>query len=314
MKTLSHIFFIAASITCVGAGEPAKWRVEVTVLDEVNQPVPSAQVWVAYGIPTGTMESNSWDRIGGVSSTNGTFSAEHANTGSYSLGIHAQKSGFYPVDLVKDLPLPGTEEAWDLKVAVTMAKVGNPIPMFVKRQESKIQKEDQPVAFDLTAGDWVAPFGAGKHPDLFFKASRKVSSESNYEAELQINFPNPGDGIAVMPPREQVNNEFIVVRTAPEQGYEAQRKWNFTAATGPEVVPGYFLRIRTQLDENGRVKSALYAKVLGDINFYVGTKAPRAGLAFTYYLNPVVNSRNLEFDPKRNLLQNLRGAEKVDAP
>jgi len=33
-----------------------------------------------------------------------------------------------------------------------------------------------------------------------------------------------------------------------------------------------------------------------------------------YYLNPTPNSRNVEFDPKQNLLKSLDPLEQVDAP
>jgi hypothetical protein len=46
----------------------------------------------------------------------------------------------------------------------------------------------------------------------------------------------------------------------------------------------------------------------------VGTKAPRAGIAFQYYLNPTPNDRNVEFDPKQNLLGGLQPFEQVNAP
>jgi hypothetical protein len=64
----------------------------------------------------------------------------------------------------------------------------------------------------------------------------------------------------------------------------------------------YFFRIRTVLDEEGNVKSACYGKIYGDF------------MDFRYYLNPTPNSRNVEFDPKRNLLQGLKPDEQVDKP
>ncbi len=56
----------------------------------------------------------------------------------------------------------------------------------------------------------------------------------------------------------------------------------------------YFFRVRTVLDEKGRVKSALYGKIYGDFN------------SFYYYLNPTPNDTNIEFDPNQNLLPNQR--------
>ena len=68
------------------------------------------------------------------------------------------------------------------------------------------------------------------------------------------------------------------------------------------------------LDDKGRVKSALYGKMHGDIRLYAGTKAPKAGMGFTYYLNPTPNDRNVEFDPSRNLFAGLKGLDLVRSP
>jgi hypothetical protein len=64
----------------------------------------------------------------------------------------------------------------------------------------------------------------------------------------------------------------------------------------------YFFRVRTVLDENGNVKSAQYGKIYGDF------------MQFRYYFNPTPNSRNIEFDPKHNLLSGLQSFEQVSAP
>lgn len=37
-------------------------------------------------------------------------------------------------------------------------------------------------------------------------------------------------------------------------------------------------------------------------------------IGMTYYFNPAVNDRNLEFDPKRNLFNNLKLEEQVRNP
>jgi hypothetical protein len=89
---------------------------------------------------------------------------------------------------------------------------------------------------------------------------------------------------------------------------------HYSTTERSESVFGYFIRVRTVLGENGNVKSALYGKIRGDFRFYAGTKAPQAGMGFDYYLNPTPNDRNLEFDPKRNLMTNLKPLEGVEAP
>ena len=37
-------------------------------------------------------------------------------------------------------------------------------------------------------------------------------------------------------------------------------------------------------------------------------------MQFSYYFNPIPNSRNIEFDPKQNRLKNLSSLETVVAP
>ena len=75
----------------------------------------------------------------------------------------------------------------------------------------------------------------------------------------------------------------------------------------------YFVRVRTVLDQQGKIVSALYGKIDGDIRFSP-IRSKTCSLMFTYYLNPTPNDRNMEFDPKRNLLTGLKDAEKVDVP
>jgi hypothetical protein len=195
-----------------------------------------------------------------------------------------------------------------------LKKIGTPIPMYAKRVETKIQKENEPIGFDLMAGDWVVPFGTGKTADMFFTAHRKIVSEREYDCELKLLFPNKGDGIAITPAEPDTGSEFVTARTAAENGYEPERILHYNNAKQPESVFGYFIRVRTVVDESGNVKSALYGKIRGDFRFYAGTKAPRAGMGFDYYLNPTPNDRNVEFDPKQNLIKGLKPTEQVDAP
>jgi phage-related protein len=64
----------------------------------------------------------------------------------------------------------------------------------------------------------------------------------------------------------------------------------------------YLFRVRTALDQQGNVVSARYGKIYGDF------------MQFTYYYNPTPNDRNIEFNPKQNLLGGLQAFERVTAP
>jgi hypothetical protein len=74
-----------------------------------------------------------------------------------------------------------------------------------------------------------------------------------------------------------------------------------------------FFRVRAEVDEDGKIKEALYGKLVGPIECGLyGTKTGK--LRLTYYLNPDVNDRNLEFDPTQNLFKNLGWFEQVKKP
>jgi hypothetical protein len=73
-----------------------------------------------------------------------------------------------------------------------------------------------------------------------------------------------------------------------------------------------FLRIRTEKDDEGRIVKAMYGKISGPIGFG-GVAAKKGTLSLTYYLNPD-STRNLEFDPERNLFKGLSSREQVREP
>jgi hypothetical protein len=97
-------------------------------------------------------------------------------------------------------------------------------------------------------------------------------------------------------------------REAPVGGYQPQWVQTDNRLPGKPIKTNrdshhnYFFRVRTILDEHGNVKSALYGKIYGDF------------MQFTYYLNPTPNHRNVEFDPKQNLLKRFGGEQAVHAP
>jgi hypothetical protein len=85
---------------------------------------------------------------------------------------------------------------------------------------------------------------------------------------------------------------------APIGGYQPQ--YDQKQMPNPDRI--YYFRVRTVVDSNGNIQSALYGKIYGDF------------MQFKYYLNPTPNDRNIEFDTKHNMLTNIESFEQVDAP
>jgi hypothetical protein len=117
----------------------------------------------------------------------------------------------------------------------------------------------------------------------------------------------------------QSGSELKLPRLAPEEGYLAE----FATAIGrvPSTLGrddskagrSYFFRVRTVRDEKGEIASALYGKIDGEIRVDV-INSKTALLLLDYYLNPESKSRNMEFDPKRNLFRTLKSTEQVTNP
>ena len=273
MKKIIALILLVLTINYVEAqSQPQyEWRFTLKVVDENGTPIAGAKAGVGY------YTHSTPAAIDGITDTNGIFIATHSVEPSglgYALGFGVDKAGYYSANQQQLLPPTYDPMKWNQTITLTLKKIGKPIPMYARKVNTKTPKEDEPIGYDLTAGDWVAPYGTGKTTDLIFTVHRKVVNEHEYDAEMKLTFPNKGDGIAIAPSQPDVGSTFKTSRTASESGYESSRTWHWSNSERPESVFGYFLRVRTVLDENGNVKSALYAKINGDINFYVGTKIP----------------------------------------
>lgn len=288
-----------------------EWSMTLKVVDEAGNPVAGAKAAVSY------FSNSEPAAIGGITDTNGILAAEHSvgpSYGGYELGFAANKPGYYSVKQVQLLGPTYDPVKWNQTITLILKKVGRPISMYAKKVETKTPAENQPVGFDLVVGDWVLPYGTGQSADLFFTVHRNVVSANQYDATVTLTFPNKTDGIAIVHTIPEVGSAFKGPRTASDSGYETNRVWHYGNSQQPKSVFGYFVRVRTVADENGNVKSALYGKIVGDLRFYVGTKAPQSGIGFTYYLNPTPNDRDVEFDPGRNLLNSKFGDLPVSEP
>ena len=103
-----------------------------------------------------------------------------------------------------------------------------------------------------------------------------------------------------------------MIRTVPVDGYKS----DYLVTKGKDKNVKYFsssnpdrnfaFRIRTKKDKNGKIVSAYYGKIYGDIVIKkpYGVEELVAAPSFMYYLNPTPLDRNLEWDMKTNLCPN----------
>jgi hypothetical protein len=289
-------------------------KLTVKVLDEQGATLSGAMVTFNFMDPA----TRNAIQVEGLTNAEGIFSGEGQTDGVMSGGV--SKNGYYrggfPFTGFSGLE-NGRWEPWKATYTTNLRPVLNQVPLAAKRVRAEIPLLDQPCGYDLEKGDWVSPHGKGQNSDLIFKVRRDFKDWFNFTVEAEVTFAQPLDGlIRTLPPEVGRYSSFRWERSAPEAGYAAPHAIRFVnrdPRTGQkpeqsfdmtkELEKGYFVRVRT-MEQNGRVVSANYGRINGDIGIDPrDTKT--CMILFTYFLNPTSLDRNMEWDPKRNSLSGL---------
>ncbi len=331
MKTTLNTFLtallLASSLPAADEKRPTAQLTFHVVTDE-GQPVKDAEMWVAtfhHWQPGEGFGNDVQTEMRGKTDADGNVTLKFP---SLRGDVHYAASGgdtFYrTVGLSYQFKETKGErwDPWNPTIEVVLKPILKPIPMYARKLGEieaplGIPEDGKPIGFDLAASDWVAPHGKGTTADIVFKLDRRFTSiEEPFEATLTVAFSNEGDGIQSVLAAPFVGSELKLPRYAPEHGYTPELvKRKARPAAGKPIEANsredqnYFVRVRTVLDEKRQVKSALYAKIDGDIQFWANGR-----LRFTYYLNPEANDRNMEFDVKRNRLGQLPELQRPSLP
>jgi len=229
--------------------------------------------------------------------------------------------GFYPggggyIRFKREDVAGGRWHPWNQEIKITKIRIVNPIPMYAKEVKLVLPFKDEPVGFDLMVGDMVGPHGEGKVADMLFTITEEipfVSTREPFMGRLTVAFSNPNDGIhAIITPPDETNG-FLLPRHAPDDGYAPRlEKRHGRPSAGEPIIPferegqNFYIQIRTEIDEEGKLKTAYYARIMGDIVFSTMKSDGGQFLRFTYHLNPTPLDRNMEFDRKQNLFDTVR--------
>jgi hypothetical protein len=301
--------------------------VAIHVVDETGASVADADTAIIFVAP----RQGQSVVYRGKSDQDGGFSA--GGEAVLWVYIEAKKDGYYGAridnlprgkNLDQRLVLPRVLKPTALYANRSYAAGGN--------HTLKFPAQNQWFSYDFEASDWVQPYGKGKTPDILFQfrntyrgyldgiqnldeeiafskrafaARHEEWTEEKFkmrtgkwDAELKVSFPGDEEGMHEVKDLFLPYSEMKLPHEAPPNGYVPTWSYainNYTPTTIRDNV-GFFLRTRVNLDRNGRIMSANYSKIVGDLRPDV-----QGMLEFTYYFNPVPNDRNLEFDPKRNL-------------
>ena len=237
----------------------------------------------------------------------------------FNSAVRARSEGHYDC-LVDKLWITGRSanrwEPWPVEVELIMKKIRNPHPMYAVGCDANFwfempgQKLGR-YGFDLLRMDWVAPHGKGEVSDFILEGRLLNPNDQEYRPKGVVNltFSHPGDGIQHIPGVADGGSLFTGPAEAPAEGYLDH--WDFQTMSEPRRAPAgrilgpsvYAFRIRTALDENKEVASAIYGKLIHPVQASLYYKNPTVRMV--YLVNRAPNDRNLEWDMEHNLFPDL---------
>lgn len=321
------VLSIAGAVAAAAAFDLVMPEVElvVRVIDKAGAPVANAEVGAFFPHVYGAGAAAKGEGKKAQTDNDGVAVLK-ARTAA-SVGGGGGKQGYYDSVFERVDFMQMREGGKPLKARreIVLKKILNPIPLVARQfPELVVPRENEPGGFDFEVGDWVAPRGKGKHADIIFNIAGSYTSYREFDATLEITFPDEGDGLVRFEGEQNIGSELISDYHAPESGYVPELKLSKRAAAGQttaqwldESKPGsnYYFRVRTVLDEKGNVASAHYGKIYGRFEFGRYKKAESLFLkSGIYYFNPVAGDRNVEFDRAKNLATDVTASKKVSLP
>lgn len=285
-------------------------KLTIKVVDETDKPVEGANVLLCF--KGGCLKK---DATKGKTDVNGLFIASGYSVDGVT-GGEVEKSGYYYSGYHHDFirNTLGVWQPWNKELKVVLRPKIKPVPMYVRDKWVTIPVVGKKVGFDLTKFDWVAPHGLGTITDFYISLTRRLNTHDDFESTVTMTFPNSYDGIQSFELDRggdfEVGSAFRTPRYAPEADYKSTFSTTLSSRDLPLYRTSdkyYFIRVRSEVDENGKLKRAMYGKMKGRL-----VAEPRgsdtAVIQFNYWLNPDY-TRNMEFDVDRNLFNPLPRGE-----
>jgi len=303
------LLFLGTAGFVFTAGLP-KASITVHVSDsQTLTPIRGAKARIAFTIANGQGGTKELERAG-LTDANGEFSASENSL--FYISADA-KAGYYSTTASLDLrPTLNDTYGSPAIIPISLKRIGQPIAMYArKRAQLELPKVGESLGFDLVAFDWIAPYGKGQFSDFVFTLSEPGNDRKGGTKTLLLAFANEGDGIQLFEADPNEGSELRLPAIAPESGYAPTFTQRADKTYAPNKKANYFYRVRT-VKRNGAIISAMYGKIHGEIDFDV-INSKTAIVLFTYYLNPD-GSRNVEFDPNKNLFTQLLITEQVRDP
>lgn len=278
----------------------ASAKVVLRVVDQDGVAVPEAKILGAFS----ANRLKDSVLVDGLTNTNGEFIAQ--GNCNEILRVDVMKEGYYRTEekinfwrsKSEPIVVDGKWQPYGETRTVVLKKIKNPIRLRDPgaRYRYVYPESGKWTGFDLVCGDWVPPLGDGKCADIMIRYTREQRPDGFFKS-LDISFTNnPYAGAYVM--NRDSDSEMDSVYEANTNGeYVGNFRYEFErTAKGNHVISelgyGQYLvfRIRTKTDENGKLISAHYGRIMGALQYL-----ERAGIVLgPVFFNPTPNDINLE--------------------
>jgi len=335
MKIKHTIMLLNAWLVAIQAfGDMAK--IKAVVVDAANgNPIPNIEVTASFDNDNGWKawtESAPINHDKQITDGHGRCSLSgKTNKGEVGCWVNSGQQGYYGARSGAGFRfatknLFGVWQPDNLVATIKLQRVEHPIPLFLKQFADIASDSVRSDLFaighgslqlDMVKGDWLPPVGRGECADVAFTRNPRDELGTGinprgktapaYRDSMSVRFIGDGNGLVEV---ESPDAAGLKIRIAPEEGYRQtyvcwkERRKDLSSASNYDAKRNFAFRIRTERDESGKVTSAYYGKIYGDICFkkLIGVDVETvASPCLLYYLNLTPNDRNLEWDMKNNL-------------
>ena len=308
--------YVMTLIPLVCSGQLLDVKLRATVSDEQGSPIREAQVICCFSKPVDNKDpwkGQTIDKVQAVTDYNGKVTAK--GTSMHEMTVVSRKEGYYESrETLYNLKLNREKRQWspyEREVKLVLRKIVNPIPMYAWG----MHLTEYPVGtnvwvgYDMLLAEWMPPHGKGKTEDVRFHVLRSADAYDRTQpaVALTVRFMGEKNGVCGIDDKEVFCQSWLKLPyCAPREGY-SEKEFRFEKKFGENEfktmtntgTTNCFFRIRSKTDRDGNIVEGLYGKIRGPLGVEGGQKIP---ISMFYYVNPTPNDLNMEFNPKKNLI------------
>lgn len=313
--TIIFSFVANARITYELSVNGALAKVKLRVVDQDGSAVYGARIWGGFSANF----SNDSVLVEGFTNTNGEFVVQ--GKCNEFLRVDVTKEGYYHTEekinflqaKADPIVVDGKWQPYGETHEVVLKKIKN--PWAVKVFGENIHRHDIPVFdewidFDLEAGDWLPPYGAGKFSDVALRFNADIRKPRiDYTYRMEVSFTNNPHGGAYILKKDLFSNLQTAYIAETNGIYASELTFTTDCISDKPVRLSYLdrdsylvFRTRTRVDDQGMLVGAHYGKICG-----IWRSTQKMMLINDGCFNPVENDPNIEGD--QTLLYTIKGCK-----